>query len=236
MAKGLSARSIIVMATLCLVAQHYLITDGWIQQKAVAVLYRWFEPLSSDLAAWLMGNPNWVANATWAVSSAFLFLVVPVCWLRISGAPSLGEYGLRWPINVPGKQMAAISLGVFGAIYAVHDLDAFRAVYPFYKAPQLYPHWLWFEVLYLGQFVALEFFFRGALLHGLEPSMGRTAIWVSTLPYVMVHFQKPWPETLGALIAGAILCELSLRTRSIWPGALLHMFAAITMDLLVLEF
>ena len=158
MTQRLSARSIIVMATLCLIAQHYLITDGWIQHFAVAVLHHWLQPLSSDVAAWLMANPNWVGNATWALSSATLFFVVPACWLRLSGAPSLRDYGLRWPTNVPGKQLFGMALVLFGAIYAAHDLDAFKAVYPFYKAPRLYPHWLLFEVLYLGQFIALEFF------------------------------------------------------------------------------
>ena len=84
------------------------------------------------------------------------------------------------------------------------------------------------------QFIALEFFFRGALLHGLEREIGHSAIAVSTLPYVMVHFQKPWPETLGSLVAGVLLAKLSLRTRSIWPGTALHIIVALSMDIMSL--
>ena len=40
---------------------------------------------------------------------------------------------------------------------------------------------------------------------------------------------KPMPETLGAVIAGVVLGTLSMRTRSIWGGALIHIAVAITM-------
>ena len=48
------------------------------------------------------------------------------------------------------------------------------------------------------------------------------AVFVSMMPYCLVHFGKPLPETLGAIIAGIVLGIFSLKSRSILPGVLLH--------------
>jgi membrane protease YdiL (CAAX protease family) len=46
----------------------------------------------------------------------------------------------------------------------------------------------------------------------------------------MIHYHKPVLETFGAIAAGVILGYMSLRTRSIWLGAALHIAVAWTMD------
>jgi membrane protease YdiL (CAAX protease family) len=46
----------------------------------------------------------------------------------------------------------------------------------------------------------------------------------------MIHFRKPLFETIGAVIAGSALGVLSLRTRSILGGFLIHVAVAISMD------
>ena len=68
----------------------------------------------------------------------------------------------------------------------------------------------------------------------LRSTFGYASIYVSLLPYCMIHFGKPLPEVLAALVAGLVLGHLSLASRSIWPGVALHIFAAATMDLAVL--
>jgi membrane protease YdiL (CAAX protease family) len=50
----------------------------------------------------------------------------------------------------------------------------------------------------------------------------------------MVHFGKPLPEVLGAVVAGLVLGAMALRTRSIWGGVAVHLGVAWTMDLLAL--
>jgi membrane protease YdiL (CAAX protease family) len=54
------------------------------------------------------------------------------------------------------------------------------------------------------------------------------------VPYCMIHYGKPLPETLGAIVAGLVLGTLALRTRSIWGGVLIHIGVALTMDMLAL--
>ncbi|MBT7743148.1 MAG: hypothetical protein HN727_15190 [Opitutae bacterium] len=42
------------------------------------------------------------------------------------------------------------------------------------------------------------------------------------------------PETFAAIVAGIILGFMSLKTRSIWMGAVLHVTVALTMDICAL--
>jgi membrane protease YdiL (CAAX protease family) len=55
---------------------------------------------------------------------------------------------------------------------------------------------------------------------------------VMVVPYCMIHYGKPMPETLGAIVAGIVLGTLAMRTRSIWGGVLIHIAVAITMDMM----
>jgi len=54
------------------------------------------------------------------------------------------------------------------------------------------------------------------------------------LPYMMIHFSKPWPEAFGAITFGAMLGLLALRSRSIWGGVAVHFSLAIAMDVFAL--
>ena len=83
--------------------------------------------------------------------------------------------------------------------------------------------------------MSLEFFFRGFILNGLRRALGANAIFVMIVPYCMIHYGKPLPETLGAIGAGLILGTLAMRTKSIWGGVLIHIGVATTMDVLALR-
>ena len=72
------------------------------------------------------------------------------------------------------------------------------------------------------------------MLHGIKKRFGFYSIWIMMIPYMMIHFQKPMPETIGAIFAGIILGTLSLKSRSIWLGVAIHYSVAITMDLAAL--
>lgn len=60
------------------------------------------------------------------------------------------------------------------------------------------------------------------------------AVLLAVMPYCMIHFGKPMPETLGAIFAGIALGTLSLFTRSIWLGVAIHVSVAVSMDLISL--
>jgi membrane protease YdiL (CAAX protease family) len=117
-------------------------------------------------------------------------------------------------------------------LYVSFD-PSFQRTYPFYRlqtGEPLWPRLVAWEIVYGVQFLALEFFFRGFLVHGTRRRFGAYSILVMTVPYCMVHFDKPLPETLGSIVAGLALGFMSLKTRSIWPGAAVHIAVAWTMD------
>jgi membrane protease YdiL (CAAX protease family) len=88
--------------------------------------------------------------------------------------------------------------------------------------------------MYFAQFFALEIFFRGFWLAGLRNTLGSGAIFAMCVPYCMIHYGKPYLEACGAVVAGIALGSLSMRTKSIYSGFIVHVTVALSMDLLSL--
>jgi membrane protease YdiL (CAAX protease family) len=118
---------------------------------------------------------------------------------------------------------------MFIALIFVCSSSDFYRFYPLFR-PHGLQEWLIFEAIYLAQFVAVEFFFRGPLLFRLNQLHGPISLFIMTLPYALIHIHKPFPEALGSIIAGVILGLLSLKSKSLWPGVLLHMIIALSAD------
>lgn len=110
---------------------------------------------------------------------------------------------------------------------------SFHNFYPMYKPAGL-QDWVVYEAVYLLQFVFLEFFFRGFALFRLESRFGLHAVTLMVVPYALIHIHKPFPEALGAIVAGIVLGILALKSRSIWPGVLVHCSVALMMDVFAL--
>ncbi|HEX4492157.1 MAG TPA: type II CAAX endopeptidase family protein [Acidimicrobiia bacterium] len=125
---------------------------------------------------------------------------------------------------------------VLPAVVLASRSAEFRATYPFYRLANrsLFDLLAW-EAMYAMQFFALEVFFRGFILQGLRRAIGANAVFVMVIPYCMIHFGKPMPETFGAIIAGTVLGTIAMRTRSIWGGVAIHVGVAVTMDMLALR-
>jgi membrane protease YdiL (CAAX protease family) len=111
----------------------------------------------------------------------------------------------------------------------------FGSYYPFYKnSSRSWYDFLSWEAMYFAQFFALEAFFRGFWLGALRRSFGSGAIFVMAVPYCMIHFGKPFLEVNAAIIAAVALGSLSMKTKSIYQGFLVHITVAVLMDWLAL--
>ncbi len=175
--------------------------------------------------------------AWWSGWRVFGYVVLPLIVLSLLPGERVVDYHVS--LRGVGKHLW-IYLTMFCCILPVVVLasraGAFRETYPFYRKANR----SWFdlgawELLYAAQFVSLELFFRGFLLQGLRRALGSNAIFVMIVPYSMIHYGKPLPETLGAIGAGLILGTLAMRTRSIWGGVLIHIGVAVTMDVLAMR-
>jgi membrane protease YdiL (CAAX protease family) len=179
----------------------------------------------------LLGFAWW---SGWRVAG---YVVVPVIVILVMPGERLADYhvSLRGFLRHLWIYLLMFAL-VLPLVILASTTDSFRATYPFYRLANRshFDLWTW-EALYAAQFVSLEFFFRGFLLHGLRRALGANAIFVMIVPYCMIHYGKPLPETLGAIGAGLILGTLAMRMRSIWGGVVIHIGVAMTMDVLALR-
>ena len=176
--------------------------------------------------------------AFWAVVVIAAYVLPAVFVIRVVLRERVRDYGLRVRGILPHVRVyAAVYAVAAPLIVAASSLSSFQDRYPFFHPaaghslwPYMYAWWL----LYWAQFCALEFFFRGFLLYGIAPRLGWAAIFAMALPYNMLHYGKPMPEALAAIVGGIALGSLSLKTRSIWWGAAIHISIAITMDICAL--
>lgn len=164
------------------------------------------------------------------------FFIIPALVIKLVLRGRLADYGLATAGFLKHAWIyVAFFLLVLGSVLVVSYDESFNSYYPFYKLAtrSWYDFWAW-ELLYAAQFFSLEFFFRGFWLKAAKRSMGSHAIYAMVVPYCMIHFGKPFLETLAAIVAGVVLGTLALRTRSIWSGFLIHVSVAVSMDLAAL--
>jgi membrane protease YdiL (CAAX protease family) len=223
-----------VMAAVVLTLQQYFGGYPFYRDSVRPVLAAW-----NGTHAWIRFTDfdELYGYAWWVALRVIGFVLVPlgVCRVFSSFLGSVG-FGLGGRGFFRNAWMGAVFLVVALPLICIASREPdFARVYPNYRnAGRSGLDLLIWEVLYLGQFLALEIFFRGWLLRMLK-GLGSGAIFALTLPYVMMHFAgKPYAETLGAIAAGIALGSLAARTKGIWLGFLVHGTVALAMDILVL--
>jgi membrane protease YdiL (CAAX protease family) len=185
------------------------------------------------------GGPYWElwGFVWWTAWRVIGYVLVPVIAILCMPGERLRDYYISGRGFFRHLWIYGVMFVAFSPIVIVASLsDSFRETYPFYRMANRSHVDLWsWEALYIVQFIALEFFFRGFLLQALRRALGANAIFVMMVPYCMIHYGKPLPETLGAIGAGVVLGTLAMRTRSIWGGVLIHVGVATSMDILALR-
>lgn len=172
----------------------------------------------------------------WTGCHFVTFILLPWLVIRLLLRERMRDQGWRW--NQVGEHWRGYLLllsPILVFVVLVSMGEDFVNHYPFYHhAGRSWLDLLLWELLYLSQFVFLEFFFRGFMLNALRPAIGANAIWVMCVPYLMIHFPKLWLEATGAILFGLFLGILALQSRSIWGGVLVHAGVALSMDLAAL--
>ncbi|MGB7203801.1 MAG: CPBP family intramembrane glutamic endopeptidase [Pyrinomonadaceae bacterium] len=175
----------------------------------------------------------------WVLVSMMFYFVVPALFVKFVQKRRLSEIGFNFKIEKGfTKLLLQCTAIMLPLVYLMSLTSGFAAKYPFLKVyngdPYLSSTLLVWELAYFLQFFGLEFFFRGFLVHSLKPQLGLYSIVVMTVPYTMIHFQKPMAETFAAIVAGIFLGWLSLKNGNIWLGLVLHCTVAFSMDILAL--
>jgi membrane protease YdiL (CAAX protease family) len=189
----------------------------------------WFVEWSTGL--WDIEVLRFHEHAWGHLSAVVVLMALPLLVACLGGYRPL-DLGL----GVRGaKREILLVLGLFAAfvpvVWLMSGTEAFQRTYP--RLPQAETDaglFLTYEGFYLVKWVAWEFFFRGFMLFGFKRDIGTRAVLISTIPFVLMHFGKPQAEVFASLAAGFILCWIALRSKSIWPGVLLHWLVASSMD------
>lgn len=173
----------------------------------------------------------------WTFTRIAGYTIIPFgLWKIFFPKDSLLDLGLRTKGLASHAWIYLLCLAVvIPTVFMVARQPDFGDYYPFYKkCSRSWLDFLVWESLYVLQFFGLEVFFRGFWLNTLRRLMGSTAIFAMCVPYCMIHFGKPYLETCGAVIAGIALGSLSMRTKSIYSGFLVHVTVALLMDTLAI--
>jgi uncharacterized protein len=173
----------------------------------------------------------------WIFTIVLIYLIIPMLITKYVFRKNLSDYGINFKNVFKDYPLYVLMLTMMlPIVYFASSTHSFQSRYPLFhpKSGPLFPIFLWWQIAYFIQFIAVEFFFRGFILHGLKNKFGYYAVFISMVPYCMVHFGKPFGETIAAIIAGIILGTLSLKSRSIVMGVFIHYSVAITMDIFAL--
>lgn len=229
---------VLLISALCLIGINYL---------TPASSYLYFKPLlnlfgkgnSLSLSNWLYNHPNYSLHQLmyWGCWNVFFYFILPACVIKLVWKEKLADYGFKLKGALMGWPIYMVMLAVMiPCVYYMSYDKGFQQTYPFYEPPRIY-FWgklfIW-ELFYVLQFITLEFFFRGFMIHGTKQKFGIYSVFIMMVPYSMIHFGKPLPECIGSIIAGIVLGTLSYKYTSVVLGACMHITVAISMDLLSL--
>lgn len=172
----------------------------------------------------------------WTFCHLLAFLLFPWITIRFFLKDKFSNFGWRWHnTNQHWRGYLCLLTPILCFVYIASLGKDFVNHYPFYKmASRSWADLLCWEILYLTQFICLEFFFRGFMIQSLRPALGANAIWIMCVPYMMIHLPKLWPEAMGAILFGFFLGILAFQSRSIWGGVFVHAGIALSMDMAAL--
>ena len=183
-------------------------------------------------------SSNLMDLSYWVCILVFFYFIIPALTIKLIFKENFSDYGLKWKGAFKDYHLYVIMLLVMiPLVIYFSSTKSFQERYPFLNvsdtkvlATQL---WKW-EMMYCLQFFALEFFFRGFVLFGLKKRVGFYAVFIMTIPYCMIHFGKPMPETIAAIAAGIVLGCMALKNKSVYLGFLIHVSVGLGMDIAAL--
>ncbi len=228
---------VIMVACVCLLMVNYLKYSS-VLLESIRMLEGWFDIKNQQWSREFRGHPyrELIGYIWWGFWNVLCFLIIPMLTIKLVLKQSLKNYG--WQLgsikqHCLGYVLLALPIMFFA--FLVSFREDFANHYPFYNlAHKSWLDLILWECIYILQFIAVEFFFRGFLVNGLRIPFGSLSIAVMCLPYLMLHFPKLWLESFGAISFGFLLGVLALRSKSIWGGVAVHVAIALTMDFMAM--
>ena len=106
---------------------------------------------------------------------------------------------------------------------------------------QAYPHlgqaahdwnvFIIYELLFLFYWIGWEYLWRGYMLFGTARTFGIYAIFIQTIPFAVLHVNKPAAEAVLSVVGGLALGAVVWRSRSFWYAVPVHALQMLAIDL-----
>lgn len=177
-----------------------------------------------------------------ANSYGLVTMVVPIILMKIFFDWKTGEglYGLRFS-KVDVKVYGILLLMMLPVLFTATFIPDIMDYYPSYKRTgglafaNYYDMKEWvsvvfYETVYISDFLSTELFFRGLLVIGLSKMLGKNVVLPMVAAYATLHFGKPMGETISSVFGGYILGIIALYSRNIWGGVFIHGGIAFLME------
>lgn len=210
----------VLIALLLLIVDQFGLQNTFVREFGPVLLKQGVDP----------NNTQFLAQVYFSGFTLVCFVGIPFLYHVIFPPGLDNPFGFRLKSCLPFIPLyAALVLFMLPLLWIASAQPGFYHFYPMYK-PVSMGMWLLYESIYMAQFFSVEFFFRGFTLFRLEPRFGYHAVTIMVVPYALVHIHKPFAEALASIIAGLVLGMLALKSRSIWPGLVIHCAVAFSMD------
>ncbi|MEM6289357.1 MAG: CPBP family intramembrane glutamic endopeptidase [Bacteroidota bacterium] len=179
-------------------------------------------------------EPEFGAWAWWFGMQGVLGFIVPALILLVGFRWSAREAGLGlgdWKLAT-GLALAYMPLVAIGT-WVLSDGAGFQSQYPhYYGARTDWSVFLAYEALFLFYWMGWEYLWRGFVLFGTAPAVGAPlAIVIQTVPFAILHAQKPPAEAYLSVLGGIALGALVWRCRSFWIAVPIHAAQMLILDL-----
>lgn len=210
---------------------------------AILGLYRsfyWYSYLLADLSA---VDYNFLARVAHRLSGV-ISAIIPIAlfYLLVEKEGNRNYYGLRLTGFDPKPYL--VILGIAAVFLVIGSFEAdIQNYYPKYqkmggeafarsnKLPEWVPIVI-YETAYGFDFISVELIFRGFLVLAFTRFLGGQAVLAMAATYVFLHYGKPLAEAISSAFGGYILGIISLYTRKIWGGVMIHVGVAWLMEII----
>jgi hypothetical protein len=184
----------------------------------------------AELGADVVGLMSW---AWWFGWQGLLGFAVPIAILMLVFKQSPRQIGLGlgdWKLAglLGGLYLPVVAIGT----WVLSDTDAFLYKYPhFDPAAERWDFFLIYHALFLFYWMGWEYLWRGFVLFGSARALGLYAIVAQTVPFALLHIDKPLAEAFLSILGGVALGALVWRCRSFWIAVPLHSAQMLLLDL-----
>jgi membrane protease YdiL (CAAX protease family) len=172
------------------------------------------------------------------ITGVFYLGILPFCILTLAFGHSPSEYGLSLRFSPVFLLIVPAVCGLSFPVLLHYSKSPEANKYAPEAKPQKWTSFYigWNTLSWMVYLIAYEFFMRGFLLFSLVRVTGSwTAIFLMTSIYTLIHLTRGKGEAASTIIMGLLFGVITVYTGSIVMPFIIHAFAALTTDYLLIS-